>query len=96
MDLGDLDRGVDDRAVAGERDRADDLVRAAGQARDVLARLGGVARLAEDVAVDGDQRVGAERQPAGVGTASALRRAFSSATATGSPCVSSSTSGRRT
>ncbi len=62
VDLGDLDRGVGDFAVAGERDAADDLVRAAGQAREVVARLGRVARLAEDVAVDGDERVGAERQ----------------------------------
>jgi hypothetical protein len=64
MDLGDRDGSVGDLAVAGECDRADDLVRAAGQASDVLARLGRVAWLAEDVAVDGDERVGAQRQRA--------------------------------
>jgi len=37
-------------------------VGATGQARDVLARLGRGSRLAEDVAVDGDERVGAERE----------------------------------
>jgi hypothetical protein len=37
-------------------------VGAAREARDVLARLGRIARLSEDVAVDRDQRVGAERE----------------------------------
>ncbi len=95
VDVGDLDGGVGDLAVAGEGDRADDLVGAAGQARDVLARLGRVARLAEDVAADGDEGVGAERERR-TARASALRRAFSSATATGSPWVSSATFAGRT
>jgi hypothetical protein len=64
VDLGDRDGGVGDLAVAGEGDRSDDQMRATGQARDVLARLGRIARLAEDVAVDGDERVGAQRQRA--------------------------------
>ena len=45
VDLGDLDRGVDELAVADEGDPADDLVGAAGQARDELARLGASAGL---------------------------------------------------
>src|SRR4051794_39382253 len=53
VDAGGLDRGVGQAAVAREGDRADHVVRPAGQAGDVLTRLSGVARLAEDVAVDG-------------------------------------------
>jgi hypothetical protein len=40
-------------------------VRAAVEAAEVLARLGGVARLAEDLAVERDDRVGAEDERTG-------------------------------
>src|SRR4051794_28357574 len=63
-DLGDLDRGVAQLAVTDDGDRADDLVGASRQAREVCARLAGVGRLAEDVAVDGHERVRPQRQRA--------------------------------
>jgi hypothetical protein len=56
----DLGGQVLERAVTDDGDRADDLVRAPRQARDELARLGGVGGLAEDVAVERDDRVGAQ------------------------------------
>jgi len=59
----DLDRGARQLAVADDGDRADDLVRPPRQPRDVVAGLAGVGRLAEDVAVDGHQRVRAEDEP---------------------------------
>src|SRR3954453_23357940 len=62
VDRGDLGRGVGELAVTDNGDRPDDLMAATGQARDVGARLGLVGGLAEDVAADGHQRVGAERE----------------------------------
>jgi hypothetical protein len=59
-----LDRGGHDLAVLGERDAPDDLVGAAGEAGEEVARLGRVARLAEDVAVERHDRVRAEHEPA--------------------------------
>jgi hypothetical protein len=64
-DVGDVDRLGEDLAGARERDPPDDLVRAAGQARHVLDRLGGVARLAEDRAAERHERIGAEDERAG-------------------------------
>jgi hypothetical protein len=51
--------------VARERDPAHDLVRAPVEEADELAGMRGVARLAEDVAVQRDIRVGAEDEIAG-------------------------------
>jgi hypothetical protein len=48
--------------VLGEGDAADDLVAAAGEAREQLAGMGGVARLAEHLTVEPDVGVGAEDQ----------------------------------
>jgi len=49
-------------AMLGEGDAADDLVAAAGEAREQLAGMGGVARLAEHLTVEPDVGVGAEDQ----------------------------------
>ena len=55
-----------------------------GEPREQLAGVRGVARLAEHLAVERDVGVGAQDELA-VRTASALRRAFSSASSRGSP-----------
>ena len=78
---------------------ADHLVGAPRQARDERRAPGRRPRLAEDVAVEARRRVSTpSTSPCGASaaTASALRRAFSSATSDGSPVVSSSTSETRT
>ena len=55
---------MDQLAVTDDGDAPDHLVGATRQARDELARLVGVRRLAEDVAVEADVRVRAEHEPA--------------------------------